>query len=455
MQRQPDAVAPEVPLEHHGPQSKDTVAGSLPPSSTPAPAADQGVLARALARGRANLAALPQELLSELTNPRLTVLILTKDRPEYWRRLFASLRENVRIPVRLLLVDDHSQPAARDAVRQEVDDFLTSAERSAIVELKTLWLERSIGCPRARHLAVGTISTDYVMFLDDDTVVLPGALEHLVHALDSDPGLLAVGAHLLLPDGTTQLCGGEYWEEPAGVLHFEPLGMGLAFDDPAIGPSGPCQWLAGAAVVFRREALVRQPLDPEMDQYYEDNEWFYRAGRTAAPGAFRRSTESLVVHYQALKGPKQNSPADILQALPYLHTIAHFYRTHGLVLEGAFHFAPQLLINGRPNVAAARLLLELLADCGPEWVAEKWLSGLLEPLFAGEDSTRANGYGPGLVAAARSERDAALDLLTAERMKLADAHRALTALEAQAAKQPREPAGPTPATTRGPSTPHR
>jgi GT2 family glycosyltransferase len=402
------------------------------------PGEDHGpemVKARLLARARQDLDLLRPEMLSGRGEPRMTLVVLTLDRPQHWPRLLRSLRDHVRLPIKLLVVDDHSQPAARAELRRLLDELSASLGDSAIRDLELLWLERSLRCPAARQHALAHVTTEYLMFLDDDAEIFPGTIEHLVQELDSDPGVLAAGANVVLPDGTVQFCGGEYWDEPDGVLHFEPLGFGLDFEDPALGPSLACQWLAGAALAVRRSALVDEPLDLGMVMYYEDNEWFYRVGRHHPPGAFRRSVQALVLHYQELKSPKGEGPEEVLRSLPYLQSLAHFYRVHGRVLEGVFVFAPRLVLaGGKRDTAAARLLLELLADRGPEWLAREWLGGGLAPLFRGglEDELRRAGEA---AAAVRLELAAAQAELAAARAALGAAAADLAAAREQLAEE--------------------
>jgi GT2 family glycosyltransferase len=401
------------------------------------PGEDRGselVKARLLARARQHLDLLRPEMLSGRGEPRMTLVVLTHDRPQHWPRLLRSLRDHVRLPIKLLVIDDHSEPAARAELRRLCGEFSAIPGSTAIRDLELVWLERSLRCPAARQHALAHVTTEYLMFLDDDAEIFPGTIEHLVQELDSDPGLLAAGANVVLPDGTIQFCGGNYWDEPDGVLHFEPLGFGLDFEDPALGPSLACQWLAGAALAVRRLALVNEPFDLGMVMYYEDNEWFYRVGRHHPPGAFRRSVQALVLHYQELKSPKGEGPEEVLRSLPYLQSLAHFYRVHGRLLEGVFVFAPRLLAGGRRDTAAARLLLELLADHGPEWLAREWLGGGLSPLFRGglEDDLRRAGEA---AAAVRLELAAAQAELAASRRALEAAAGDLAAAREQLAEE--------------------
>jgi hypothetical protein len=160
----------------------------------------------------------------------------------------------------------------------------------------------------------------------------------------------------------------------------------------------------------------------------------YRIGRREAPGIFRRSVQALVLHYQELKSPKGEEPEEVIRSLPYLQSIAHFYRVHGRVLEGVFVFAPRLLAGGRRDTAAARLLLELLADRGPEWLAREWLGGGLAPLFQGgreEDLVSARAA----EAAIRRELAAAQAELGASRAALAAAAGELEAAQRQLAEE--------------------
>ncbi len=300
--------------------------------------------------------------------PRLTIAVLSRDRGELAANCLASLERAVATPYRLLVIDNASRP-------EEARRLAAAVAAHPGAEL--LRLESNLGCAGGRQLAVERAATEYLMFLDDDAEVFPGTVEHLVAALDGNPEALAVGANLVLPDGTVQLCGGT-WEERDGVLHFAPLGRDLPFDDPRLGASGACRWLAGAAIALRRAALLAAPFDLAIGGYYEDNEWFYRQ-RDGEPGRFRRAVEALVLHHQELK-----SRGDLATALPFLASIAGFYRRHGEVLDGLFTFVPELTTaDGRCDAGAGRLFLELLLARGPDWLLFEWTKGSLAPLFAG------------------------------------------------------------------------
>ncbi len=322
-----------------------------------------------VARGEASLARLPPRLLDGAGEPRVTVLVLSWNQAVRTRAALASLREHVRIPVRVVVIDNNSAPAERQAVRGSCQSY--GAE---LVEL-----ERNLGCGGGRQLGVERAATEYVMFLDNDAEVFPGTVEHLVHALDGDPAAVACGGNLILPGGRVQLCGGDYHDDGV-VLSPVPLGRGLRHDDPGLGSSGPCRWLCGALLLARRAAFASCPMAGEM-AYFEDNEWALRV-QARWPGSLRREVEALGLHHQQEKGRRGSGLVGIGDALPFLAAMARFYQLHGRVLDVLFGFVPELTSpSGQRDVAAARLLLDLIAARGVDWTLLHWLDGGLAPLF--------------------------------------------------------------------------
>jgi hypothetical protein len=320
-------------------------------------------------RGEASLASLPAGLLAGDGEPRVTVAVLSWNQAARTRAALASLREHVRMPIRLLVIDNNSAPAERQAVRRACQVY--GAE---LVEL-----DRNLGCAGGRQLAAERATTEYVMFLDNDAEVFPGTVEHLVHALDRDPAAIACGGNVILPDGRVQLCGCDYHDDGI-VLSLEPLGRGLRHDDPRLGSSGPCRWLSGALLLARRPAFASCPLAAEM-AYFEDNEWSFRV-QARWPGSLRRRVEALGLHHQQEKGRRGSGLVGIGEVLPFLAAMARFHQLHGRVLDLLFGLVPELTwASGQRDVAAARLLLDLIAARGTDWTLLNWLNGGLAPLF--------------------------------------------------------------------------
>jgi GT2 family glycosyltransferase len=353
-------------------------------------------------RGHASLQLLPANLLVASGEPRVTAIVVTRNRPVRVNSALLSLRTFPRLPLRLLVIDNDSEPGTREAVRQ--------ACRAHGAEL--IQLERNMGSAGGRQLGVERAASEYVLFLDDDAEVFPGAVEHLVHGLDATPGSVACCANVVLPDGRVQLCGGDYRD--SGVLRaLVPIGRGLAFDDPALGPSGPCHWICSALILVRRAALTACPLAADL-AYFVDNDWSHRV-QQLWPGSLHRSVSALALHHQEEKGRRDSSLVGIGEVMPYIGALARLYQLYGRILDTLFAFVPELVgPGGELDTAAAQLLLELIAARGTEWALHNWLNGGLAPLFCSGRETAVRLQ----LEAARAEAETGQAELIASRREL-------------------------------------
>lgn len=303
---------------------------------------------------------------------RLTIVLVTRDRPERAEGAIASIRRHAAVPHRLLVFDNGS----RDDVRESLERLVTREPNADFVG----W-ESNLGCAGGRAAAIERTTTEYLFFLDDDAEIFPGTLEALIGDLDSHPDALAVSARVVLPQGKIQHCGGNI-RDVDGALRFGPLAAGLPYDAP-VAP-GPCDWIPGTGFLARREAFAQYPLDLGMGAYYEDNEWCYRAGR-GRPGVFRCCPDAVVLHHQIPKDRTGHGRDEIARATGFVEAIARFQARHGRILDAIYGWAPELESAPRERrLAAARHLLDLVLHRGTDWVASQWAEGRLALLFSGD-----------------------------------------------------------------------
>lgn len=115
---------------------------------------------------------------------RVSLIIPTFNRPHLLPRCLRSARE-AGTDVEIIIVDDASTDG-------------TAAVCKSFAEVKYVRLERNQGVAGARNIGLLAASSDYVGFLDDDDLRLPGSLDHQLALIESTPeaGLVA-GAALL------------------------------------------------------------------------------------------------------------------------------------------------------------------------------------------------------------------------------------------------------------------
>ena len=127
---------------------------------------------------------------------------------------------------------------------------------------------------------------EYILLLNPDTIVRPGALTALSDFLDCHPDVGIVGSRLEHPDGVPQRSAFRF---PSVLGEFE-AGMRLGFVSRCLAgkvvappvPERACQtdWVAGASMMIRREVFERIGLmDERYFMYYEEVDFCLRAYR--------------------------------------------------------------------------------------------------------------------------------------------------------------------------------
>jgi GT2 family glycosyltransferase len=129
-----------------------------------------------------------------MRTPRLSVIIVTWNvRDMTLACLDALLRETRDIGTEVILVDNASS------------DETVAAVRAAYPQVRIIANDANVGFPAANNQALAVARGEYVLFLNPDTEVHPGAVTSCVEELDRDPRVGMVGCKLVLEDGSTQM----------------------------------------------------------------------------------------------------------------------------------------------------------------------------------------------------------------------------------------------------------
>ncbi|NKQ35592.1 MAG: glycosyltransferase family 2 protein [Chloroflexi bacterium] len=160
---------------------------------------------------------------------------------------------------------------------------------------------KNLGFARANNMAMQVSDGRYILLLNPDTVVKPGALSALVQFMDDNPQAGGAGSLLLNPDETLQpschplpTLSRELWRlfhldklHPYGVYH-------MADWDTAVPHQADI--IQGASFILRREALVEVGLlDDSYFMYSEEVDLCYRLKKAGWPLYW--VPQSRVIHY--------------------------------------------------------------------------------------------------------------------------------------------------------------
>jgi GT2 family glycosyltransferase/glycosyltransferase involved in cell wall biosynthesis len=104
-------------------------------------------------------------------------------------------------------------------------------------------------CNQGAELARG----EYLVFLNNDTFVLPDWLNPLVETAENDDSIGAVGSMFLYPDGRVQEAGAIVWKD-GNSYHY---GWGAAPDDRRFNFARDVDYCSGASLLIRTELFVK------------------------------------------------------------------------------------------------------------------------------------------------------------------------------------------------------
>jgi N-acetylglucosaminyl-diphospho-decaprenol L-rhamnosyltransferase len=127
---------------------------------------------------------------------------------------------------------------------------------------------------------------DAFLLLNPDAWVLPGAIGALVDRLEGDPHIGIVGSRLENPDGTLQRSAFRFPSPGTEIERAISLGpvtrllSTWAISFPPSDVPHPCDWVAGASLLVRREVLEKVGLlDEGYFLYFEEVDLCWRAAQ--------------------------------------------------------------------------------------------------------------------------------------------------------------------------------
>jgi GT2 family glycosyltransferase len=195
-----------------------------------------------------------------------------------------NTREHLRSSLSSILPQ---APSAVVVVDNASSDGSVEMVRSAYPSVSVLANSVNRGYGAAANQAVAGCASPYVLLLNSDTALRPGALAALGAHLDDHPAAAVVGPRLLNADGTAQP---SCFPFPGPLYTFlQVIFFGsLVSRAPGLraryrpSPEGPDRvpWLLGAALAIRRDAFVAVGgFDESFFMYSEEVDLCYRLGR--------------------------------------------------------------------------------------------------------------------------------------------------------------------------------
>jgi GT2 family glycosyltransferase len=195
-------------------------------------------------------------------------VILNTNRCDDTLACLASLYESTYQDTKILVLDNKSTDGSVEAIR------------SAFPNVQIINLTKNLGYAGNNNVGIEEAikqGADWVLVLNEDTILDPDCLAELVKIGDSDPKIGIVGPmvyHHNEPDVIQSAGGmlGKYWQSQH--LGKNELDQGQ-FQSPH-----HVEWISGCAILVRK-AVIEQVgmLDANFFIYWEETEWCIRASR--------------------------------------------------------------------------------------------------------------------------------------------------------------------------------
>ncbi len=126
----------------------------------------------------------------------VSVIIPVWNQADYTRQCLLALARNTGYPHFELIIVDNGSTDGTPAFLKQVTG-----------KVKVITNAENVGFTLACNQGAAAAAGDYLLFLNNDTIPLPGWLPALVDTLDRHPKVGAVGARLVYPDGKLQEAG--------------------------------------------------------------------------------------------------------------------------------------------------------------------------------------------------------------------------------------------------------
>lgn len=234
----------------------------------------------------------------------LSICIPTLQAKDFLRDCLHSIYAHTHCSFEIIVVDNASRDGTLEMLRDEFPDVRVIAN------------DTNVGFAQAINQALRVSQGRYALLLNNDTVILPDALDRLVAFADMHPEIGICGPKILNRDGTLQKQCRRSYATPWDLFCYfsglstlfprSPLFARYLMTYRDENETHPADAVSGACMLIRR-AVIEQIglLDERFFAYQEDTDYCFRAKR--AGWQIYYYPDAQIIHY-AGRGGSRVSP---------------------------------------------------------------------------------------------------------------------------------------------------
>lgn len=249
--------------------------------------------------------------------PDVTIIIPVYNQLGYTVRCLKSLAGHAtKCTFEIIVMDDVSSDATPEIITK-------------IDGVRYVRNDENLGFLRNCNKAAGLAKGGYLVFLNNDTVVLPGWLDALYDTFAQFPGVGLVGSKLIFPDGRLQEAGGIIWNDASGWN----WGRLASPEHPRFNYVRDADYVSGASIMIERQLFeVLGRFDERYaPAYYEDTDLAFAVREKGYRVIYQ--PRSAVVHFEGVSSGTDLSAGvkryQVVNQAKFFDKWKHVLATHG------------------------------------------------------------------------------------------------------------------------------
>ncbi|MFA5143024.1 MAG: glycosyltransferase family 2 protein [Candidatus Omnitrophota bacterium] len=275
----------------------------------------------------------------------ISIILVSWNVCEYLTQILNSLYETLKnLRFEVFVVDNNS------------DDETQCMIRKKYPEVYLIINKKNLGFAKANNQAIKLSKGKYIVLLNPDTLVLPGAINSMFDFMEKHREFGAIGPKILCEDKhTISSCAARKFPNIKSIL-YHTTGMGKRLKSQENYTSSmETDSLSGACMMVRRKAIDDAGLlDENFFMYAEDIDWCYRIKKSGWKIFYLAA--SSIVHFGERSAIKKFSAADNMME-NYKAYFKYFRKHYGLVYALSYRLSLALTLMTFNIIWLARFII--------------------------------------------------------------------------------------------------
>lgn len=230
---------------------------------------------------------------------KTSVIIPVFNQLKYTKQCLKFLFENTDPPFEVIVINNNSTDGTKE--------YLESLKDKVI----TIHNSKNVGYSKSNNQASEIAKGDYLVFLNNDTIVKKGWLSEMIKLAETDEKIAIVGGKILFPQGDIQTVGMVIYQDGTPYELYKNLDPDL----PMVNKPREFQCVTGASMLIKKKIFFEiGRFDENFINHFEDIDLCFRA-RDYGYKVFYCPT-SVVIHYSGKTEGRWDH---------YNHNVKYFY----------------------------------------------------------------------------------------------------------------------------------